>query len=59
MPWQASDAEGHTKLANTKKRREVWAQIANNILRQTADEGRAIREANSAMQHLHKTGQGK
>jgi uncharacterized protein YdaT len=43
------DADGHTKKANDPKRQRMWAEIANSVLSDTGDEGRAIREANSAV----------
>ena len=44
MPWTAEDAERHT---NSAKRQRMWAEIANSVLAETGDEGRAIREANA------------
>jgi hypothetical protein len=52
MPWKASDAMGHTKQANTKKKRRVWAEIANAELHKHGDEGRAIRAANAAVRRI-------
>jgi uncharacterized protein YdaT len=49
MPWTAEDAERHTKKADTPKRQRMWAEIANSVLAETGDEGRAIREANAAV----------
>ncbi|HET9718109.1 MAG TPA: hypothetical protein VFP60_18190 [Pseudolabrys sp.] len=49
MPWTADDAERHTKKADSPKRQRMWAEIANAVLAQTGDEGRAIREANAAV----------
>ena len=40
------DAERHTKKADNPKRQRMWAEIANSVLAETGDEGRAIREAN-------------
>ncbi|MGB9654481.1 MAG: hypothetical protein WCB75_04540 [Pseudolabrys sp.] len=47
MPWTAEDAERHTKKADSAKRQRMWAEIANSVLAETGDEGRAIREANA------------
>jgi len=47
MPWTAEDAE--RKKADDPKRRRMWAEIANSVLAETGDEGRAIREANAAV----------
>ena len=53
MSWTAADAEGHTKLASTAKLKREWADIANDVLERTGDEGRAIRAANARI-HEHK-----
>jgi hypothetical protein len=47
MPWTAEDADRHTKKADSAKRQRMWAEIANSVLAETGDEGRAIREANA------------
>jgi uncharacterized protein YdaT len=44
MPWTAEDAERHTKKADNAKRQRMWAEIANSVLAETRDEGRAIRD---------------
>jgi uncharacterized protein YdaT len=49
MPWTAADAERHTKKADNPKRQRMWAEIANSVLADTGNEGRAIREANAAV----------
>ena len=49
MPWTAEDAERHTKKADDPRRKRMWAEIANAVLTETGDEGRAIREANAAV----------
>lgn len=49
MPWSPSDAERHTKLADNFTRSKLWAEVANRVLRQTGNEGQAIRMANSAV----------
>jgi uncharacterized protein YdaT len=49
MPWSPSDAVKHTKKANTKKKRKVWASVANAALAAGASEGEAVRKANSAV----------
>lgn len=46
MPWQPSDAPRHQKLARSPAERAEWARVANAILKQTGDEGKAIRIAN-------------
>jgi len=49
MPWTADDAERHTHKATTAELKELWAQVANECLQRTGDEGRAIREANAVI----------
>ncbi|WP_461572063.1 hypothetical protein [Sulfuricaulis sp.] len=42
----------HNKaLANTPHMQRVWADVANRVLQATKDEGRAVREANSAVKN--------
>ena len=53
MPWTAEDAERHTKKADSAKRQRMWAEIANSVLADTGDEGRAIREANAMVGRDH------
>ena len=52
MPWKPSDAYKFNKSATTVKKQDLWAQVANRVLFLTGDEGRAVREANSAVKHL-------
>lgn len=49
MPWQPSDAQGHTKKADTPEKQKRWAAIANAALADKGDEGYAIRVANAAI----------
>jgi hypothetical protein len=49
MPWMAADARRHTSKATSKDLRKLWAHVANETLAQTGDEGRAVREANAAV----------
>jgi len=49
MPWNSTDAPRHTKEADSPVKRRQWADIANKILKQTGDEGQAIKEANAAV----------
>ena len=53
MPWNPEDADRHTKKANDPKRQRMWAEIANSVLSDTGDEGRAIREANAMVGRDH------
>jgi hypothetical protein len=58
MPWTAEDAERHTKKADSAKRQRMWAEIANSVLAETGDEGRAIREANAMVGRDHEKSAG-
>ena len=49
MPWTPEDARSHTKKATTPKAQRLWAEVANKVLKETGDEGRAIREANAVV----------
>lgn len=49
MPWTAADAYKHTKKADTKLEGKQWASIANSVLKDSGDEGKAIRIANAAV----------
>lgn len=46
MPWTPADAPKHNKkLSGASKNK--WASIANSVLAQTGDEGKAVRIANA------------
>jgi hypothetical protein len=49
MPWTPDDAQRHTHKATTQELKELWAKVANECLERTANEGRAIREANAVI----------
>lgn len=49
MPWKPSDADKHTKKANTPAEKKQWAATANSVLKDTGNEARAIRAANAAI----------
>jgi hypothetical protein len=49
MPWTPDDAERHTHKATSWRLKELWASVANECLKRTGDEGRAIREANAVV----------
>jgi hypothetical protein len=49
MPWTPEDATSHTKKATTEKAQRLWAEVANKVLQDSGDEGRAIREANAVV----------
>jgi len=48
MPWRPEDAPRHTHKADTPHLCRLWAEVANNVLEETGDEGRAVRAANTA-----------
>lgn len=47
MPWSGKDALKHTKAAKSEKDQRLWNAVANRLLKDTGDEGKAIRIANS------------
>lgn len=49
MPWTPKDATRHTKKASSPVKKRQFAKVANKVLSETGDEGRAIREANAAV----------
>lgn len=49
MPWNPSDATRHSKKASSPIAKRQWADVANQTLKRTGDEGRAIREANAVV----------
>ena len=58
MPWTAKDAESKTKKADTAKKREVWAKVANETLKREQGKGNkdaeatAVKEANAAVDRM-------
>jgi hypothetical protein len=55
MPWTPNQAQEHNRGADTKKKKKVWSEVANKILRETGDEGRAVRIANHAVSNVGKS----
>ena len=49
MPWDKSDASRHTKKAKTPAAKKQWSKVANKVLDESADEGKAMRIANAAV----------
>lgn len=49
MPWTAKDATAKTKKADTPKKKRMWAEIADNLLKSGKSEGAAIRIANGVV----------
>jgi uncharacterized protein YdaT len=46
MPWTVADVDRHKKGLSAEQKKK-WVSIANAVLKDTGDEGRAIRIANS------------
>jgi hypothetical protein len=49
MPWKPDDTHRHTKKADTVELSEMWSEVANKVLAETGDEGRAVRTANAVV----------
>jgi uncharacterized protein YdaT len=54
MPWEPEDAPRHTRKADRPDLRQIWADVANRILAETGDEGRAIRIANAVVARVRR-----
>jgi len=39
MPWKPSDAQEHTKAADTPEKQKRWAAVANSVLKRCLDKG--------------------
>lgn len=51
MPWTPKDASKHNQAA-VGHSAVVWSRVANQVLKKTGDDGRAIREANSVVARI-------
>jgi hypothetical protein len=52
MPWTPSDGPSrHTKKANSPGKRKQWSTVANKVLGDSGDEGKAVRIANAAVKN--------
>lgn len=49
MPWQPKDAQRHTRKANTPAKQKQWSKVADKVLNDSKDEGKAVRIANAAV----------
>ena len=49
MPWRARDARRFTRKARSPASKAMWAEVANDVLRKTGDEARAVRTANKVV----------
>lgn len=48
MPWSVGDVDRHNKGLSAKQKRQ-WVAVANEVLKRTGSDSRAIRAANSAV----------
>ncbi len=56
MPWKPNDASSKTKKADTPSERKTWSKVANETLKRTGDDSRAIRTANAVVARNEKKG---
>jgi uncharacterized protein YdaT len=49
MPWQKSDAKGHTKKATSGILQRQWSDVANSMLKAGKSEASAIKGANAVV----------
>jgi len=49
MPWRSTDAAKKTKKAKSPKAKRQWSSVANKVLKDSGDEGKAVRIANAAV----------
>ena len=45
----SADAPAHTRKADTPRPCRMWSEVANSVLEETGDEGRAVRAGNAAV----------
>jgi hypothetical protein len=49
MTWKSEDAASHTHKAKGSKAKKQWSKVANKVLKESGDEGKAVRIANAAV----------
>lgn len=54
MPWTPKSATKHTHKASSPKAKRQWSKVANKVLAQSGDEGKAVRIANAAVKKRRK-----
>jgi uncharacterized protein YdaT len=54
MPWSPKDATKFTRKAKSPKAKRQFSEVANKVLKETGDEGRAVRAANAAVKKRRK-----
>lgn len=53
MPWSPQDSHSKTHLADTPRRKRMFAEIANKELAAHGDDGEAIRIASGVIKRDH------
>ena len=56
MPWKSSDAQRHSKKADSPRSQRIWKDVANRELKRSGNEGRAVRIANYVVKRQSKRG---
>lgn len=59
MPWKMSDASRHTAKADTPAKKRQWRSVANKVLADSGDEGKAIAIASAAVKKNPSSRRGK
>jgi len=54
MPWKSGDAPRFTKKAKSPAAKKQFSKVANKVLRESGDEGKAVRIANAAVKKRRK-----
>lgn len=54
MPWTPKSFKSKHNKGLTAKQAKVASEVANQVLKKTGDEGRAIREGNAAANRIKK-----
>jgi hypothetical protein len=52
MPWSTGDVDKHNAGLNARQK-SLWVKVANEVLSNTGDDARAIREANATVAGAH------
>lgn len=53
MPWGPQDAARHNKKVRSRPASLRWSKIANAVLKESGDDGKAIRIANADAKKPH------
>lgn len=54
MPWTMSSASKFTRKASSPAAKKQWATVANKVLADSGDDGKAARIANAAVANRRK-----